>query len=247
MQNKRQNNRTHTALREISIETNYIKGVASCLVKFGNTWVLCTASMDEKVPPFLRNQGSGWITAEYGMLPCATEKRTQREVIKGKQSGRTQEIQRLISRSLRACVDLKLIGERQIIIDCDVIQADGGTRVTSITGGYIALHIAIEQLRKRGVIRGQTPIIKQVAAISCGIINKSIFVDLDYNEDSNADVDANFVFASDDSIVEIQCCGEKATFQEKDTTVMLTLAKHACKEIMQKQKEAIISAGFAIF
>src|SRR6056300_993575 len=192
----RPSGRSFDQLRSISLEPSIaLHAEGSCLAKFGNTHVFCTASLDERVPPFLRNSGRGWVTAEYGMLPRSTHSRMDREAAKGKQSGRTQEIQRLIGRALRAVTDLSALGERQIKIDCDVIQADGGTRTASITGAWVALSLAIEKLMLEGQIAGQV-LTDQVAAISCGIKNGEALLDLDYEEDSSADTDANFVLTA---------------------------------------------------
>ncbi len=239
---QRHNNRHSFEIRNIEFEVNYIKNAeGSCLVKMGDTWVLCTATIEDRVPQFLRNKGHGWITAEYSMLPCSTNERVVREIVKGKQSGRTHEIQRLISRSLRTAVNLEWLGEKQIIIDCDVLQADGGTRTASINGGYVALGIALRHLNKRGLLR-RLPITKHVAAISCGVVDQQIVVDMDYNEDSNADVDANFVYTSDDSFVEVQYTGEKTTFSQDMMFAMLDCAKQSCIKIIDKQKAAIAAA-----
>ena len=203
---KRPSNRQYNQMREIKLESRispYAEG--SCLAKFGNTHVLCTASVDTKLPPWLRNSGKGWITAEYGMLPRSTHSRMDREVSKGKPSGRTQEIQRLIGRSLRSIVDLKKLGDHQIRIDCDVIQADGGTRTASITGAWVALYESVNFLLKSGKIT-ENPIFDQVGAISCGIYNNFEIIDLDYKEDSNAETDGNFVMTANNGIVEIQTC-----------------------------------------
>jgi ribonuclease PH len=189
------------------------------------------------VPLFLKGSRTGWITAEYGLLPCSCSERTDREAAKGKQSGRTLEIQRLISRSLRSAIDLSILGERQIKIDCDVIQADGGTRTASITGAYVALYIACQKLLKNKSI-SKNPIRSNVTAISCGIVNGAALLDIDYLEDSNAEVDSNFVI-SDESIIEIQSCGEKRPFKEEEFLAMLNLAKIGCKELMLKQNEAL--------
>jgi len=238
----RHNKRTPLQMREISFEINYTKHAeGSCLVKVGDTWVLCTASIDERVPPFLRNKGQGWITAEYNMLPRATHERVTRDIVKGKQSGRTLEIQRLISRSLRAALNLQLLGERQITIDCDVLQADGGTRTAAINGGYVALQIALRSLNKSGLMH-RIPILRHVSAISCGVVKGDVLVDLDYNEDSNADVDANFVFTSENKFVEVQYTGEKNTFDQETMIKMLDAAKSSCLEIIEKQKAAIAAA-----
>lgn len=229
-------------MRKISFEVNYTKHAeGSCLVKVGDTWVLCTASIDDRVPPFLRNKGQGWITAEYNMLPRATTERVMRDIVKGKQSGRTLEIQRLISRSLRAALNLEMLGERMITIDCDVLQADGGTRTAAINGGYVALQIALRALNKRGLLH-RMPVIRHVSAISVGIVNGQVLVDLNYSEDSNADVDANFVYTSDDKFVEVQYTGEKGTFDNETMFKMLEAAKTSCIEIMQQQKIAIAAA-----
>ncbi len=238
----RHNKRTPLQMREISFEINYTKHAeGSCLVKVGDTWVLCTASIDERVPPFLRNKGQGWITAEYNMLPRATHERVTRDIVKGRQSGRTLEIQRLISRSLRAALNLQLLGERQITIDCDVLQADGGTRTAAINGGYVALQIALRSLNKSGLMH-RIPILRHVSAISCGVVKGDVLVDLDYNEDSNADVDANFVFTSENKFVEVQYTGEKNTFDQETMIKMLDAAKSSCLEIIEKQKAAIAAA-----
>lgn len=210
----------------------------SCLIECGNTRVLCTASVDSGVPPFLKNTGKGWVTAEYGMLPRSTHSRMPREAAKGKQSGRTQEIQRLIGRSLRSVVDLKLLGERQITIDCDVIEADGGTRTASITGAYVALCMAIEHLRKQNIIK-TNPIIGQVAAISCGVYKGTPVIDLDYDEDSSASMDANFVLTDDGRIIEIQCTAEEAPVAEAEFKKLLVLAKSGVKKLAAAQKKAL--------
>ena len=210
----------------------------SCLTKFGNTHVLVTASIDEKVPPFLRNTGKGWVTAEYGMLPRSTHSRMDREAVRGKQSGRTQEIQRLIGRSLRAVTNLELLGERQIKIDCDVLQADGGTRTAAITGAWVALMAATERLLLNGQITRQ-PVTGQVAAISCGIIEKSVVLDLDYAEDSQAETDANFVLTADNGIVEVQATAEADPYTQDDLMAMLDLAKKGAGELFQHQQKAL--------
>lgn len=206
----------------------------SCFVKFGNTHVICTATLEEKVPPFLRNTGSGWITAEYGMLPCSTHERTEREAARGKQSGRTQEIQRLIGRVLRSVVDLKLLGERQIRIDCDVIQADGGTRTASITGAYVALCKALNKLKFQ-----QSPLLDQVAAISCGLVKGEARLDLDYEEDSIADVDANFVMTAKGAIVEVQATAEQKAFTRKQFDQLCDLAKSGIDTLFTLQQQAL--------
>ena len=226
-------------MREISFEKNVnIHADGSCLVKFGNTHVLCLATIDEKVPHWLKNTGKGWVTAEYGMLPRSTNTRMDREAAKGKQSGRTQEIQRLIGRSLRSIVDLSNLGERQIKIDCDVIQADGGTRTASISGGFISLYLAINKLKNNYNL--QKPIIKNfIGAVSTGIVDNKAILDLDYKEDSKAQVDANFVICDSDEISEIQVTGEEFFFNDNQFEEMFSLAKAGVKEIILKQKEAL--------
>lgn len=235
----RPSGRTSDQLRPLSIETNiseYAEG--SCMVSFGNTKVLCTASIDESVPRFLRNSGKGWVTAEYGMLPRSTHSRITREAAKGKQSGRTVEIQRLIGRSLRAVVDFKKLGERQILIDCDVINADGGTRTASITGGYVALKLAVQKLLESYQIKDD-PIIDSLAAVSCGIYSGQPVLDLDYAEDSNAEADANFVLTGSGKIIEIQCTAEDYAFSEEDFQKLFLLAKKGISEITKVQNEVI--------
>jgi ribonuclease PH len=231
--------RSFNQMREISFEKDVnIHADGSCLVKFGNTHVLCLATIDEKVPHWLKNTGKGWVTAEYGMLPRSTNTRMDREAAKGKQSGRTQEIQRLIGRSLRSIVDLSNLGERQIKIDCDVIQADGGTRTASISGGFISLYLAIEKLKNNYNL--QKPIIKNfIGAVSTGIVENKALLDLDYREDSEAQVDANFVICDSDEISEIQVTGEEFFFNDAQFTEMFSLAKFGVKEIISKQKEAL--------
>tara|TARA_B100001964_G_C14110237_1_gene543434 strand:+ start:162 stop:878 length:717 start_codon:yes stop_codon:yes gene_type:complete len=226
-------------LRSISFETDInVHAEGSCLVKFGNTHVLCTASIDEKIPHWLKNSGRGWITAEYGMLPRSTNTRIDREAVKGKQSGRTQEIQRLIGRSLRAVVNLENIGERQIKIDCDVIQADGGTRTASITGGYVALYKSIERMKKNYNIN--KPIIREfVAAVSAGLIDSKPYLDLNYEEDSRAQVDANFVICESKKIVEIQITGEEYSFTKEQFQEIFNLSELGISKIIKKQKEAL--------
>ncbi|MDR1907261.1 MAG: ribonuclease PH [Holosporales bacterium] len=232
---KRSAGRKDNELRPLFLGPGFVKNaIGSCFVKFGDTHVVCAATIDEKVPPFIRNTGSGWISAEYGMLPCSSNERIEREAVKGKQSGRTQEIQRLIGRALRAAVDLRLLGERQIKIDCDVIQADGGTRTASITGGYVALAQAVQHLLKRRKI-DRTPIIHQVSAISCGIVGGEALLDLDYSEDSNADVDANFIMDSELNIIEIQMTAEKNPFSRNDLDKLLGLAEKGIQEIAAAQ------------
>ena len=234
-------NRTFQELRPISFKIGVnIHAEGSCLVKFGNTQVLCTASIDEKTPHWLKNSGKGWVTAEYGMLPRSTNTRIDREAAKGKQSGRTQEIQRLIGRSLRSVVNLENLGERQIKIDCDVIQADGGTRTASISGGFVALYQAVLLLQKNYNI--QKPIVKEfVAAVSAGIIADQPNLDLDYNEDSLAQVDANFIICESGKIAEIQVTGEEYFFSDEQFQLIFNLAKKSVPEIIQKQKEVFLS------
>ncbi|WP_339710112.1 ribonuclease PH [uncultured Sphingosinicella sp.] len=209
----------------------------SCLVKFGDTHVLVTASLEERVPPFLRGKGEGWVTAEYGMLPRATHTRGSREAAKGKQSGRTQEIQRLIGRSLRTIVDLKALGERQITIDCDVLQADGGTRTAAISGAWVALRIAIDKLMADGLLTVD-PIRAQVGAISCGVYEGTAVLDLDYPEDSAAETDANFVMTDKGGIVEVQGTAERDPFDEETLLRMLRLARIGCGKIYAAQAKA---------
>jgi len=235
----RTNKRQTDELRTIFLGPNFTKHAeGSCFAKFGDTHVICTATVEEKVPPFLRNSGTGWITAEYGMLPRSTHQRVDREASKGKQSGRTQEIQRLIGRSLRAIVDLSALGERQIKIDCDVIQADGGTRTASITGAYVALHQALDTLVKNKILT-RMPLLDQVAAISCGIVKDEPLLDLDYLEDSNAEVDANFVITGSGNLIEIQATAEKRSFGDEAFKKMLELAKKGAKELIQLQRDAL--------
>ena len=234
----RPSGRAPDQMRTISIEPGFTKHAeGSVLVSFGDTRVLVTASIEERVPPFLRGKGEGWVTAEYGMLPRATHTRSSREAAKGKQSGRTQEIQRLIGRSLRAVVDMKLLGERQITIDCDVIQADGGTRTASISGGWVALRLAVDKLIAEGKLTTD-PIKQQVAAISCGIYEGTPVLDLDYIEDSNAHADANFVLLDDGNIAEAQATAEGATYDEEALLRLLRLARIGCGEIFAAQKAA---------
>ena len=234
----RPSGRNTNQMREISIETGVTRHAeGSCLIKCGHTHVLCTASLDERVPPFLRNTGLGWVTAEYGMLPRATHSRMNREAKKG-QSGRTQEIQRLIGRALRAGVDRVALGERQIVIDCDVIQADGGTRCASITGGWVALRLAVNKLLKAGDIVSD-PIVDHVAAVSCGIYAGQPLVDLDYAEDSEAGTDANFVMTGRGRLIEVQASAEGATFGRDDLTVLMGLAEQGIAELIAAQKAAV--------
>ena len=231
--------RNFDQLRDVTFETNVnLHAEGSCLVRFGNTHVMCTASIDEKTPPWLRNSGKGWVTAEYGMLPRSTNTRIDREAARGKQSGRTQEIQRLIGRSLRSVTDLQELGERQIKIDCDVIQADGGTRTASISGGFIALYQAIEKLKKNYNIQKQ--IIKNyVAAISVGIVENKPFLDLNYEEDSAAQVDANFVICDNEKLSEIQVTGEEFFFSSEQYQELYKLAQIGVNQIISKQKRVL--------
>jgi ribonuclease PH len=234
----RPSGRAPDQMRALSFEPGFTKHAeGACLVSFGETRVLVTASVEEKVPPFLRGKGQGWVTAEYGMLPRATHTRGNREAAKGKQSGRTQEIQRLIGRSLRAVVDLAALGERQIVVDCDVIQADGGTRTASISGAWVALRIAIDKLMASGALAAD-PIKTQVAAVSCGIHEGTPVLDLDYIEDSNAHSDGNFVRTGDGAIVEAQLTAEGATFDEEGLLRLLRLAKIGCADIFAAQLKA---------
>ena len=235
----RPSKREPDALRPVSLEravARYAEG--SCFVKFGNTHVLCTASLEEKPPPWLRGQGRGWVTAEYSMLPRATLERTRRESTSGKPSGRTQEIQRLIGRSLRTVVDLQALGERQITLDCDVIQADGGTRTAAITGAWVALHDCIAWMMARSMVK-TNPIRDHVAAVSCGIYQGTPVLDLDYAEDSEADTDANFVMTGSGGIVEIQGTAEKTPFTEAELLNLLSLARGGCARLVDLQKAAV--------
>ena len=231
----RPSGRAPDQLRELTFEPGFTRHAeGSCLVSFGETRVLVTASVEERVPPFLRGKGQGWVTAEYGMLPRATHTRGNREAAKGKQSGRTQEIQRLIGRSLRAVVDLPKLGERQITVDCDVIQADGGTRTASISGAWVALRLAVDGLKLE-----VDPIQKQVAAVSCGIHNGQAVLDLDYIEDSAAGCDGNFVLTSDGNIVEAQVTAEGECYDEEGLLRLLRLARIGCNDIFQAQLKAV--------
>ncbi|WP_440679868.1 ribonuclease PH [Candidatus Pelagibacter sp. HIMB1517] len=233
------NNRSNTELRPVEIIPNYINNAdGSCLIKFGNTHVICTASYEDKVPRWLKGSGKGWVTAEYGMLPRSTNERMRREASAGKIGGRTSEIQRLIGRSLRASIDLSLLGENLITIDCDVIQADGGTRTASITGGFVALNQCVKILQVKKLIN-TNPIKNHVAAISCGVVNGETLVDLDYKEDSGADVDANFVINEKNEIIELQLTGEQTTCSEEKLNEMLKYSKQSIQLLIQKQKEAL--------
>ena len=235
----RPSKRAADEMRAVTLERNvarYAEG--SCLVKFGNTHVLCTASLEDKPPMWLRGQGRGWVTAEYAMLPRATHTRTRRESTSGKPSGRTQEIQRLIGRSLRAVTDLKGLGERQISIDCDVLQADGGTRTASITGAWVALHDCLKWMRGRSIIKDM-PLKDRVAAVSCGIYKGATVLDLDYDEDSAAETDANFVMTGKGGIVEVQMTAENETFDEAQLAAMLGLAKAGIGRLTDMQTAAV--------
>jgi ribonuclease PH len=235
----RPSERSPADLRPVTLETGvnrYAEG--SCLVSFGHTKVLVTASLEEGVPPFLRGRGQGWVTAEYGMLPRATHTRGRREAAQGKQSGRTQEIQRLVGRSLRAVTDLTALGERQITVDCDVVQADGGTRTASITGAWVALRLATRHLLEEGVI-ARDPILDHVAAVSCGVFADTPVLDLDYEEDSNAEADANFVLTGAGDIVEIQATGEKRGFSQAEFEALFALARAGIGDLITLQAAAI--------
>lgn len=235
----RPSGRAPDQMRAIEIQTGFTKHAeGSVLISFGDTRVLVTASVEEKVPPFLRGKGEGWVTAEYSMLPRATHTRGSREAAKGKQSGRTQEIQRLIGRSLRAVVDMKKLGERQIVLDCDVIQADGGTRTASISGAWVALRLAVDKLMADGKIK-EDPIQARVAAISCGICEGTPVLDLDYIEDSSADADANFVLIEGGKIAEAQATAEGATYDEEGLLRLLRLARIGCEGIFAAQAKAV--------
>jgi ribonuclease PH len=238
----RPSERAPDQLRPVSFETGinrYAEG--SCLVAFGHTRVLVTASVEESLPPWLRGKGQGWVTAEYGMLPRATHTRGRREAAAGKQSGRTQEIQRLIGRSMRAVVDLKALGERQVLLDCDVVQADGGTRTAAITGAWVALKLACSWLLEEGVLKAD-PVLDQVAAVSCGVFAGQPVLDLDYEEDSAAEADANFVLTGAGDIVEIQATGEKRGFTVGEFEELFRLARAGIGELMVRQREAIGAA-----
>jgi len=233
------NERKNLELRKIEITTDFIKNAdASCLIKSGDTHLVCTASIEEKVPRWLKGSGKGWVTAEYGMLPRSTHERMRRESSVGKVGGRTSEIQRLIGRSLRASVNLELLGEYLITIDCDVLQADGGTRTASITGGFVALKKCIDLMIKRKQIN-HNPIKSYVAAISCGIVNGELLMDLDYEEDSQADVDSNYVINDKGDIIELQLTGEQTTCSEEEFIKMLRHSKSSIAEIITLQKKAL--------
>jgi len=235
----RPSGRAADQLRDVTLETNasrYAEG--SCLAKFGATHVLCTASVEQGVPGWLKGQGKGWVTGEYGMLPRATHTRGRREAAQGKQSGRTQEIQRLIGRALRSVVDLKALGDRTVTLDCDVIQADGGTRTAAITGAWVALARACKYLVEEKELKAN-PISGQVAAISCGVFNGVPVLDLDYAEDSSAEVDSNFVLAGDGRLIEIQATGEQRPFTDSEFAELVRLAKHGCGALFEAQKRAV--------
>ena len=235
----RPSNRAADALRPVTIErgiARYAEG--SCLVKFGNTHVLCAASLEDKPPSWLRGQGRGWVTAEYAMLPRATATRTKRESTSGRPSGRTQEIQRLIGRSLRAVVDLQAMGERQVVVDCDVIQADGGTRTAAITGAWVALHDCLAWMHHRSMVK-HMPVRDHVAAVSCGIVKGEVVLDLDYAEDSTAGTDANFVLTGAGALVEVQATAEDAPFTEQQLGAMLALARGGVATLVALQKDAV--------
>jgi ribonuclease PH len=234
----RPSGRAADEMRAISIETGFTKHAeGSCLISFGDTRVLCTASVEEKVPPFLRNKGTGWVTGEYSMLPRATHTRGSREAAKGKQSGRTQEIQRLIGRSLRAVTDMHKLGERQIVLDCDVLQADGGTRTAAISGAWVALRLAVNGLMAQGLVK-EDPLTAKIAAVSCGICNGVPVLDLDYIEDSAADADANFVLIEGGQIAEVQATAEGATYDEEGLLRLLRLARIGTDRIYAAQDVA---------
>ena len=241
-ESQRPSGRAPAELRNVEIITgsaHYAEG--SALIRMGRTEVLCAASVDAKVPPFLRNSGLGWVTAEYGMLPRATHTRGDREAARGRQSGRTQEIQRLIGRSLRAVVDRAILGELSITLDCDVLNADGGTRCAAITGAYVALALALRHLRRNNLLKGE-PLTGQVAAVSCGIVDGRPVLDLDYAEDSAAETDANFVLTASGGIIEIQATAERATFEESQFNVLLNLARTGTAELFAAQQTAIEAA-----
>ena len=239
----RPSGRAQDELRHVSLEPGVAKHAeGSCLVKFGDTHVLVTASLQEQAPPFLKGSGKGWVTAEYGMLPRSTHDRMRREAALGKQSGRTLEIQRLVGRSLRAIVDAQAMGERQIVLDCDVLQADGGTRTASITGGFVALHQCLAFMRKTGMVT--KPVIKDhVAAVSCGIWRQTPVLDLDYAEDSSAETDANFVLTGQGGLVEIQGTAEGAPFSDEEFASLLKLARKGVTELIELQKLALAKVG----
>jgi ribonuclease PH len=235
----RPSKRNADQLRAISLEPGFSKyAEGSCLIRFGDTHVLCAASVDETVPRWMRGSGKGWVTAEYGMLPRSTHTRTNREATRGAQSGRTQEIQRLIGRSLRAITDMEALGEMQIKVDCDVLQADGGTRTASITGAYVALHLACQRMIKLGLIK-KIPLSDQVAAVSCGLYQGRAVLDLDYTEDSNAEADANFVLTGKGKIVEIQATAEQGPFSEDQFSELMRLARIGISELTALQRDVL--------
>ena len=236
---KRPSERNHNQSRIVNIKKNYIKNAdASCLINVGETSVICTASLDKRVPMWLKGSGKGWLTAEYGMLPASTDTRNDREATRGKQSGRTQEIQRLIGRSLRAALDLRKLKELQIKIDCDVINADGGTRTASITGGWIALSLLIKMLLKKKILK-ENPIVDQISAISCGIYKGMEVIDLDYIEDSEAETDANFVISKSKNLIEVQATAEKGNFNKEQLNNMIDLAINESTILFELQNSVI--------
>jgi ribonuclease PH len=235
----RPSGRSIDQLRDIILEPGFSRHAeGSCLARFGNTHVLCTASVEDRIPPWLKNKGKGWITAEYGMLPRATGQRTDREAARGKQSGRTQEIQRLIGRAMRAAVRLESMPDIQITFDCDVIQADGGTRTAAITGAYVALHQAVQHLLKIGAVK-VNPLVDSVAAVSCGLYKGQAVLDLDYAEDSTAEADANFVMTGSGGIIEVQGTAEQRAFSEAQFLELMALARKGIGELLEKQKAAL--------
>jgi ribonuclease PH len=235
----RPSGRADDQLREVRLEPGFVpRAEGSCLACFGDTHVICTATVQERVPPWLRNSGRGWVTAEYGMLPRATDRRTDREAVRGRQSGRTMEIQRLIGRALRAVTDMHSLGERQIVLDCDVLRADGGTRTTAITGAYVALHGALERLVEAGELPA-LPVRESLAAVSCGIVDGRAILDLDYAEDSAAEADANFVMTATGGIVEIQVTAEEAPLGAGQFETMLDLAMAGIRELTRLQRRAL--------
>jgi ribonuclease PH len=239
----RSSGRTPSALRPVSFDVGFSKHAeGSCLVRFGDTHVLVTATIEEQVPPWLKNTGKGWVTAEYGMLPRSTNTRTAREAARGGQSGRTHEIQRLIGRALRAVTDLRGFGEIQVRLDCDVLQADGGTRTASVTGAYVALHQAFAKMKKLGAIT-KLPLREPVAAVSCGLVGGQALLDLDYSEDSGAQADANFVITASGKLVEVQSTAEDHPFTEEEFFSLLTLAKAGVVELVDKQRAALAAIG----
>ena len=235
----RPSGRAPDALRPVILQVNPIRHAeGSCFVKFGHTHVLCTASVEGRVPPFLRNSGQGWVTAEYGMLPRSTHTRSEREAARGKQSGRTQEIQRLIGRSMRSVIDLKAMGEMTVTLDCDVIQADGGTRTAAITGAWVALSLAFRKVVKNRLL-AKSPVLSQVAAVSCGLYKGTAVLDLDYAEDSEAEADGNFVLTADGGLVEVQATAEKRPMRPEEVDALMALAKVGCAALFKAQLEAL--------